>query len=140
MADSGIVGSWRVAVTIPGVPQTMTNLATINADGTMVVAFSTPVPAAPGQDHKLEFYSAALGSWAARDDGSVVMTFVSLGADESGKPVGSHTVSAHVTLSQDQQSWSGPFRIEMASATGAALGAVDGTTNASRIVAAAPAS
>jgi hypothetical protein len=140
MADSGIVGSWQVAVTIPGVPQTITNLATINADGTMVVAFGTPVAAAPGQDHKLEFYSAALGSWRALDDGSIAMTFVSLGTDETGKPVGTHAVSARVTLAADQQSWSGPFRISMASAVGTALGSVDGTTNATRIAAEPPAS
>jgi hypothetical protein len=135
MADSGIVGSWRVAVTIPGVPEAMTNLATINADGTMVVAFGTPVAAAPGQDHKLEFYSAALGSWQTQNDGSIVMRFVSLGADETGKPVGSHTVSAQVTVAADRQSWGGPFRIDMASTSGTILGSVDGTTNATRIVA-----
>lgn len=135
MTSAGIVGSWSVAVTIPGVPDAITNLATVNADGTMVVAFGTPVAAALGQDHKLEFYSAALGSWRVLDDGSVAMKFVSLGVDETGKPVGSHTVSAQVMVSADAQSWGGPFQIEMASASGAVLGSVAGETNASRIVA-----
>jgi hypothetical protein len=63
------------------------------------------------------------------------MTFVSLGADENGNTVGTHTISAQVTIADDKQSWSGPFRIDVASATGAALGSVQGTTKASRIVA-----
>lgn len=135
MAVSGIVGSWRVSVQIPGVEPEIVNLATFSSDQTVVAAFATPSPAAPGQDHRVEFFSTALGSWDTRGDGSVVMTFVSLGADENGNTAGSHTISAQVTVASDQQTWSGPFRIDVASASGAALGSVAGTTMATRIVA-----
>jgi hypothetical protein len=136
MATAGIVGSWRVSVQIPGVAQEIVNLATFSSDQTVVVAFATPSFAASGQNHRLEFFSTALGSWETQSDGSVVMTFVSLGADENGNTVGSHTISAEVTVATDNQSWSGPFRIDVASATGAPLGSVAGTTKATRIVAA----
>lgn len=135
MATAGIVGSWRVSVQIPGVEQEIVNLATFSSDQTVVVAFATPSPAAAGQRHRMEFFSTALGSWETQSNGSVVMTFVSLGADENGITVGSHTISAEATVAADQQSWSGPFRIDVASAAGAALGSVAGTTKASRIVA-----
>jgi hypothetical protein len=122
-----------VSVRVPGVEQEIINLATFHDDQTMVVAFATPSPVAPGQNHKLEFYSAALGSWSAQRDGSVNMTFVSLGADENGNPVGTHTISAQVTVAADGESWGGPFRIDVASPSGAALGSVEGTTQATRI-------
>lgn len=135
MANDAIVGSWRVSVQIPGVDQAIVNLASFQRDRTVIVTFATPSPAAPGQNHRLEFYSTALGSWDTLADGSVAMTFVSLGADENGNPVGSHTISAQVMVAADGQSWQGPFRIDVVSATGAALGTVEGTTTATRIVA-----
>ncbi len=135
MTNLAIVGSWRIDVSIPGVEQAIVNLATFTSDQTVIVAFATPSPAAPGQQHRFEFFSTALGSWRVEDDGTVVMTFVSLGADESGNPAGTHTISAHITVGSDGQSWGGPFRIDVASATGAALGSVQGTTAATRIVA-----
>lgn len=135
MSVHAVVGSWRVTVQIPGVEQEIVNLATFTSDETAIVAFATPSPAAPGQDHRFEFFSTALGSWRADGDDSVVMTFVSLGADETGKPAGTHTISAQVTIASDQQSWSGPFRIDVASAAGTALASVEGTVSARRIVA-----
>lgn len=135
MTSDLIVGSWRVSVRIPGVDQEIVNLASIQRDQTVIVTFATPSLAAPGQSHRLEFFSTAVGSWATLVDGSVAMTFVSLGADENGNPVGSHSIAAQVTVGADGQSWHGPFRIDIASATGAALGSIEGTTMASRITA-----
>jgi len=129
-----LVGAWRVAVEVPGAPAG-TNLATFSADGTVVVAFPTPSPAAPGQTRKVEFWSAALGSWSPSGERGAAMTFVSLGADEAGTPIGSHTIAATVEVAADGASWQGPFTIVITSAEGAALASVDGTVRASRIAA-----
>ena len=133
---ASVVGSWRVVVTIPGSPAAMVNLANINSDGTMVVAFA-PVSLAADTGHAADFYSTALGSWEAASDGAVNMTFLSLGADARGTPVGMHTISARVTVSSDGASWTGPFRIDIDSATGDRVATVNGTVQASRIVVAA---
>ena len=131
-----LVGSWRVTVKIPAADVEASNLATYGADGTVVVAFPSPVPAAPGAGHRLEFFTPALGAWSASGDRGAAMTFVSLAADEQGNPVGTHTVTAEVEVDAAGQSWSGPFRIEVTPATGAAPGVIEGTVAATRIVAA----
>lgn len=126
-----VVGSWRVTVEVPSAGVHGVNLATLSSDGTLVVAFPSPTPAAPGQDHKLEFWSPALGSWEPTGDAGAAMTFVALGADETGKPVGTHTITA--TVQADATGWSGPFRIAIADADGKVLGGVDGTVSAAPI-------
>ncbi len=133
-----LVGSWRVAVQVPGAPAGA-NLAAFSADGAVVVAFPTPNPAAAGQGHKLEYWSTALGSWSASGERGAAMTFVSLGADEARTPIGTHTIAATVEVAADGASWQGPFIIEIASAAGAVLASVGGTVSAARIAAAAAA-
>ncbi len=133
-----LVGAWRVAVQVPGAP-VGTNLATFAADGTVAVAFPTPNPAAPSQTHKLEYWSTALGSWSASAERGAAMTFVSLGADESGIPIGTHTITATVEVAADNASWQGPFTIEIAAADGSVLASVGGTVSATRIAAVAAA-
>ena len=130
-----LVGSWRVTVTVPGAPATGTNLATYGADGTVVVAFPSPVPAPPGQNHRLEFYTPALGTWLATGERSATQTFLSLAADENGTPVGTHTVTAQVEVDPTGASWSGPFRIGATSPTGDPQATVAGTVAATRITA-----
>jgi hypothetical protein len=130
-----LVGSWRVTVRIPGTDVEGVNLATCGADGTMIVAFPSPVPAAPGQGHRWEFYTPAIGSWLASGERGATMTFVSLATDENGASIGSHTVSAEVTVDASGASWTGPFRIEAAGPAGEAQGTVEGTVSATRIVA-----
>lgn len=134
-----VVGSWRVAAAIPGAGADATNLAAFSADGTVVVAFPSPSPAAPGQSHRLEFFGPAVGSWRPVGERGAAMAFVALGVDENGNALGTHTVTATVEVDADGREWPGPFRIEVASPTGAATGAVDGTVTATRIAAAPPA-
>ncbi len=131
-----LVGAWRVAVQVPGTPAG-TNLATFAADGTVAVAFPTPNPVAPGQTHKLEYWSTALGSWRASGERGATTTFVSLGADEAGTPIGTHTIAATVEVAADSASWEGPFTIEIAAADGTVLASVGGTVSATRIAAVA---
>jgi len=137
MAGHPLVGAWRVAVEIPGVGDAGTNLATFTTDGTVVVAFPSPTPAAPGQAHRLEYFTPAVGAWEAAGAQGAAMTFVALGVDETAIPIGTHTITATATVAADGATWSGPFRIEIASATGAPLGAVAGTVTGTRIAAAA---
>jgi hypothetical protein len=133
-----IVGSWRVAVDVPEVNLTGVNLASYGRDGTVTVAFPSPVPAAPGSDHKLEFFTTALGSWADTGNGETTMMFVAIGTDENGRQVVSHTISASVTVAPDGATWSGPFSMEIAATDGTVRAVLTGTVSATRIEPKAP--
>ncbi len=128
-----IVGTWRVSVEIPGAPAGMVNLATFSLDGGVIVAFPSPTPAAPGAGHQLEYWTPALGRWEITDGQSAAMYFTSLGVDEHGAGVGTHSISATVTAIADGQGFSGPFTITIAGEDGAALGSVAGTVKGARI-------
>lgn len=135
-----LVGAWRVAVEIPGVAATGTNLAAFAADGTVVVAFPSPTPATPGAPHRLEYWTPAFGGWEDAGDRGETMTFVALGADENGAAIGTHTVTATVAIAAGGNAWHGPFRIDVAGADGTNQHSAEGTVTATRIVAgAAPA-
>jgi hypothetical protein len=129
-----VVGSWRVAVEVAG-NQGPTNLATIAADGTMLVAFPSPTPAAPGASHRLEFWTPAVGSWVADGERGATMAFVALGVDENGTAIGTHTIAA--TATTDADGWHGPFTITVAGPDGRTLASVSGTVTATPIAATA---
>ncbi len=130
-----VVGSWRVSVEIPGAPATMINLATLSLDGGVVVAFPSPTPAAPGSGHRLEYWTTALGRWEPTGDATAKMSFFSLGADENGNAIGTHTISATATSTAGGESWSGPFTITIAGVDGATLASLSGTVSATRLTA-----
>lgn len=125
-----VVGSWRVAVDV-GHVHGPTNLATLSADGAVLVAFPSPIPAPPGSSHRLEYWTPAIGSWEAEGTEGAAMTFVALGVDENGTAIGTHAITATVTARDD--GWSGPFTIAIAGTDGSALGSVSGTVTATRI-------
>jgi hypothetical protein len=135
-----LVGTWRVAVRVPAAKYEGFNLATFGADGTVVVTFPSPSPAAPGQSHKLEFFGPALGAWVGSGERGVAMTFVTLGADENGNPIGSHTISAAVEVAADGQTWSGSFEMQNTAGSGTVEATVPGAVSATRIVVARPSS
>ncbi len=110
------------------------NLALYNADGTVTVAFPSPTPAAPRADHALEFFSPALGAWVATGERRAVQRFVSLAVDEQGRDTGRHTIMAEAAVAPDGQTWHGPFRIDVTTASGTAAGQIAGTVVATRIV------
>lgn len=128
-----VVGSWRVAVAIPGTGPGLVNLARLSRDGGVVVVFPSPTPAPPGAGHRLEYWTPALGAWTAAGPREAAMTFVALGADENGAPAGTHTVTATVTADADGRGWHGPFRIEIAGPDGTVRATVQGTVTATPI-------
>jgi hypothetical protein len=128
-----VVGSWRVAVEIPGAAAGLVNLATFSLDGGVLVATPSPTPAPPGSNHRLEYWTTAIGRWAPTDERSAATTFMTLGVDENGVSVGSHTITATVTADADGQSWSGPFTITIAGPEGQSVGSLSGTVQATRM-------
>jgi len=131
-APHPVIGSWRVAVDVGNVHGPM-NLAILSADGTVLVAFPSPTPAAPGAGHQLEYWTPAVGSWQPAGDRGATMRFEALGADEHGVPVGTHTITASVAAESGGQGWSGPFTITIAGPDGATTASVSGTVTATRI-------
>jgi hypothetical protein len=131
-AQHPVVGSWRVAVDV-GHVHGPTNLATLSADGTVLVAFPSPTPAAPGAGHQLEYWTPAVGSWQPSGDRGATMVFEALGVDEHGAAIGTHTITATVDADAGGQGWSGPFTITIAGPDGATMATVSGTVTATRI-------
>jgi hypothetical protein len=129
-----VIGSWRIAVDA-GSAHGPTNLAIFSPDGSVLFAFPSPTPAAPGAGHRLEYWTPAIGSWTGASERGASMAFVALGVDENGAPVGTHTVTATVEADTDGQSWQGPFQIAIAGPDGAVQASVAGTVNATRITA-----
>ena len=132
--SAAIAGAWRVTVTIPGMKGAFINLSTFSADGTVLNAFPTPSPAPPGSAHKLEFYSTAVGSWKESKAGKFEMAFETLGADETGAPIGSHRITAAVDLADDGSTWSGPFTLAILDPNGKQTGTVSGSVSAVRML------
>jgi len=113
----------------------MVNLATFSLDGGVVVAFPSPTPAAPGSDHQFEFWTTALGRWESTGANSAAMYFTSLGVNEHGASVGTHSISATVRAGDSGNDLTGPFTITITAPDGASLGMVAGTITATRITA-----
>lgn len=130
-----VVGTWRINVEIPGAPPGMVNLATFSLDGGVAVVFASPNPAPPGSGHRLEYWSTAVGRWSATESRQAKMTFVSLGANENGSPIGTHTISATLTADAEGDALTGPFSIVIADQDGKTLAEVSGTVSATRMAA-----
>jgi hypothetical protein len=130
-----LVGSWRVAVSIPGVSAEIVNLASFSSDGLVLVVLPISNPAPPGAAHHVEYWTPAVGTWMATGPTSATMSFVTLGTDETGVSIGSHVVSATVETDADGTSWQGPFAIKIIAADGTTAGTVSGSVAASRIAA-----
>lgn len=128
-----VVGTWRVDVELPGTPATMINLATFSLDGGVIVAFPSPTPAAPGSAHRLEFWTPALGRWESTGSQSARISFTSLGVNEHGTSVGTHSIAATVQADPDGQKLGGSFTITITGPDDATPGSVSGTITATRI-------
>ena len=133
-----VVGTWRVAVEIPGSPAGMANLATFSLDGGVVVAFPSPTKAAPGAGYQLEYWTPALGRWESTGSTSARIFFTSLGANEHGDAIGTHSITAALQADASGQSLSGSFTITIAGKDGTTLGSVSGEIAARRITSEGP--
>lgn len=131
-----LVGSWRVDVQIPAAHVTSVDLATFTSDGAVIVAFPSPTPAPPNAGHRLEYWTTALGAWEPDGPRGATMTFVSLGVDEAGANIGTHTITAQASVAVDGRTWSGSFQIAIAGPGGQSVGSFAGTVAATRILAA----
>lgn len=127
----GIVGAWHVTTIVEGAPQTP-NLTTFYADGNVLTSNRPVFPPSAGTTAG-EARSAGHGVWAAVDDHTVDLTFVVLTAATDGTPLGSRTLSAHLTLAVDRMTWSAPFTATIADTTGAVVQTVAGRVEATRI-------
>lgn len=130
-----VVGTWRVSVEIPGAPSGLMNLATFSLDGGVIVAFPSPTPAAPDAGHQFEFWTPALGRWESTGNQSAALFFTSLGVDEHGASVGTHSITATLQADAGGQGLTGPFTIAITGPVGTTPGSVAGTIKATRITA-----
>lgn len=132
--SAAIVGAWRATVRLPG-GEPFLNLTTFLPDGIVFNTFPTPTPAPPGANHKLEFFTTAMGSWELAGNGQVVLRFESLGVDENGTSIGSHVVTATIDVAAGGSSWSGQFALAVLDMSGTQVASASGSVSGARIVA-----
>jgi len=128
---TSIVGSWRTTVTIDGAHHL--NLTAFSSDGVVLNVLPSPLAAPPGSAHRLEFFTTAFGSWKEVQPGKVELAFETLGVDENGNAIGSHAISATVTVASEGASFSGTFTVAILDPAGNQAASISGTVDAARI-------
>jgi hypothetical protein len=116
-----LLGSWNVEISTPN-QGTFPALITFSADGS-VIASESPLP----------FESSGHGSWVSSNDGEAAFTFVALFGGEEGKNTGKLTVVGTLQFDAGNNSWSGPFKINVVDASGQDLAADAGTFSMTHI-------
>ena len=133
----GFVGSWELTVREDQAPP-FPALATIGADGTLLVSPPPVVPPAPRGPQTVVHTSAGHGVWEATGPATGILTFVLLAADAEGRFFATRTVRADVTLDGDGQTFRGAYAGTVADPSGSVLATDAGMLLATRIVAEAP--
>jgi hypothetical protein len=123
----GLVGSWKVSVTVVKQDATFPGLLTFTSDG-IVLADEPPSP----------FETTGHGAWEATGKDSADFTFVALIGSESGTLSATVKVMGSLVYDAGTDTWQGPFTIRITDADGAEVLADDGTFDATRIVVEAP--
>jgi hypothetical protein len=95
MANHPIVGSWMVT-TPAGLA-----MAVFFADGTNIQGLPATMPGPQG----VTFVSTQVGTWEPIDERSIRFTGVQLHTDANGALVGTVTIDAHPTVSEDGQTF-----------------------------------
>ena len=131
----GIVGSWKMTFFEKDGPPTLA-LATIGADGTVVVA-EHPVVTPPIAGEAV-FTSSGHGAWAASGQDAATFTVVGLGSFGRGVLFGTATARAAVKLGTDGRSFAGDVVWTIADPDGHSRAVYPGTFQATRIVPEAP--
>lgn len=99
------VGSWMVD-TEPQNPTNAPHLAIVSSDGTYF---------------EMDIFGASVGVWEATGDRTAAVTYHFLLEPE---PVGMGTIRADLAVSEDGQSWSGMYTLELVSSDGSSPGEV----------------
>lgn len=121
-----LTGSWMVTDTQSGQPAA-TDLVTFTADGGMLV--SEDASAAPESGRS----TTGHGAWTWTGDGEFAFTFVGLHIDPKGRLDGTFKVSGRLTLGDDSDTFSGPFKVTASAPDGKALFSGEGSVKGTRI-------
>ena len=132
-AGEGFVGSWRLTVTIPGLPPE-TFLATFGADGTFTGSPPPAAPAPPGAPVRVVLTSSAHGAWESTGDDGAAITFMVSQASEAGDFLGTVTVRSVSRLDAGGDRATGEFTFDVADPAGTVVQSGSGTLTATRIV------
>jgi hypothetical protein len=130
--SDGFVGAWRLTLS-PAQGTPAPALATLGADGTLVMAF-LPVEAFLGAADQVIFISGGHGSWETSGPDTARLTFVGLAATERGAWAATGTISANLTLNPDRRTVTGSYWASMADSAGNEMATEQGALRAERIV------
>jgi len=122
------VGAWMLRTVSNG--STSVDLFAFTKDGLVVDAGGVPLKAPAPSDRSP--ITIGLGTWARAAGGGIDVAFASLGAGADGAFQGSSTISAHVLLGADGNTFHGPFKVT-AEAGGKVVYTGTGTVTATRI-------
>jgi hypothetical protein len=134
---TGFVGAWRLTL-LPAQGTPAPALATLGADGTLVMAF-LPVEPFLGSADQLVFISAGHGGWEPSGPGTARFTFVALAASERGALAATGTISGSLALSRDGTTVTGSYGASLADPAGNEMATEQGGVRADRIYVRAPA-
>ncbi|HWE61869.1 MAG TPA: hypothetical protein VHB98_09165 [Chloroflexota bacterium] len=127
-AGSSPVGAWMLNTESGG--SKSVDLFAFTKDGLVIDSGGVPLKAPPaGQSSPI---TIGLGTWANAAAGGFNVTFVSLGAGANGAFQGTSTISAHVLLGVDGNSFHGQFKVTV-EAGGKVVFTESGTVTATRI-------
>ncbi|HEU5099432.1 MAG TPA: hypothetical protein VFU22_10455 [Roseiflexaceae bacterium] len=117
-----LVGSWEVVVTTVGQGTTFPALLTFNDDGSML-ADEPPSP----------FETSGHGNWLSTGRRAAAFTFISLVGSAEGPLSAKYKVVGALHFDSSSDSWSGPFKIDVADPSGQVVFSDHGTFSLTRI-------
>jgi hypothetical protein len=129
ISGESFVGAWRFTDLGFDLP----SLATLTADGNVLVS-NLPVEAVPPElDVEMLLLSGGHGVWEAAGEDRATFTFVYLYVDETGTFQSSATLSGALELTDDAQSLSGEYGFEVHEPEGAVVHSYTGAIEGARI-------
>lgn len=136
-ASPNLAGSWRVVISFPD-GRTVFALSTYGADGTVISSGLPAQPAPAGAPPGVVFVGPGHGTWEATGSDTANVTYIHLRASSEGQPLGTLTIRATITLSDDGQTFDGELDTTLADPAGTTLASFTATVQATRIAAEAP--
>jgi hypothetical protein len=117
-----LFGSWNVRVTTVNQGITFPALLTLTADGSLIA----DEPPSPGE-------TSGHGNWVRRGDGEAAYTFIALYSGEAGAYAGQLKVRGTLQFDAADNSWGGPFAIDVFDPNGEIVASDIGTFTLTRI-------